>query len=58
MDARLVPRHPERRGVADEMDLVAALCEFFAQLGRENAAATDGRVAGDPDAEGAVRHGG
>ena len=56
MNARLVARHAERRRVADEMHVVAPLGELRAELGREDAAAADGRVAGDADAEGTVRH--
>ena len=54
--ARVARRHPERPFVADEMDFMAAPRQLLAQLGGEDAAATDGRVACDADLEGGRGH--
>src|SRR5713226_646177 len=46
MDARVVGVHADGRGVADEMDVVAAGGEFHAELGGDYAGAAVGGVAG------------
>jgi hypothetical protein len=50
MDAGIVGIHADGRGVADEMDVVAAGGEFHAELGGDDAGAAVGGVAGDADA--------
>ena len=59
MDAGGVDRETERTFVTDEVDLMTAGGEFFAEGGGENAAAADTRVADDTDLErGEVSHDG
>ena len=50
MDARIVWVHADRRGVADEMDIVAARGELHAEFGGDDARATVSGVTGDADA--------
>jgi len=49
VDVRVVGVHADGRGVADEMDVVAAGGEFLAELGGDDAGAAVGGVAGDAD---------
>ena len=44
--------HADRRGIADEMDLVAAGGKLHAKLGGDNAGAAIGGIAGDADSHG------
>jgi len=50
MDARVIGVHADWRGVADEMDVVAARGEFHAELGGDDAGAAVGGITGDADA--------
>ena len=50
VDARHVGIETDGIGVADEVDLVAAVRQFEAELGGDDAAAAVGGVAGDADA--------
>src|SRR5260370_35283709 len=50
MDARIVWIHADRRGVADEMNVVAAGGELHAEFGGDYAGAAVGWVRGDADA--------
>src|SRR5580704_14810094 len=49
MDVRVVGIHADGRGVADEVDVVAAGGELLAQLGGDDTGAAVGWVAGDTD---------
>jgi hypothetical protein len=53
MSVRVVGIHANRRGVADEMDIVAARGEFLTELSGDDAGAAVGGVAGYTDAHGA-----
>src|SRR5271165_4401070 len=48
IESRAIKRHSERAPIANEMHLVAALRQLFAELRGQNAASTNGRVTGDP----------
>ena len=50
MDVRVVGVHADRRGVADEVDVVAAGGQFGAEFSGDHAGAAVGWVAGYPDA--------
>ena len=52
MDVRIVGIHADRRGVADEMDVVAASGEFLAEFGGDDAGAAVRGVAGDANLHG------
>ncbi len=49
MDVRVVGIHADGRGVADEMDVVAAGGELLTELGGDDAGAAVSGVAGDTD---------
>jgi hypothetical protein len=49
MDVRVVGIHADGRGVADEVDVVAARGEFLAEFGGDDAGAAVSGVAGDAD---------
>ena len=55
MDVRVVGVHADRRGVGDEVDVVAAGGEFLAEFGGDDAGAAVGGIAGDADAHGGCR---
>src|SRR3989442_14943790 len=50
VDARVVGIHANRRGVADEMDVVAAGGQFHAEFGGNDSGAAVGGIASDADA--------
>ena len=52
VDAGIVGIHADGRGVADEMDVVAASGELLAKLGGDDAGAAVGGIAGDADFHG------
>ena len=52
MDVRIVGVHADRRGVADEVDVVPAGGELLAEFGGDDAGAAVGGIAGDADAHG------
>ena len=47
--SRSIERHAKRTLVADEMNLMSAAGQFFAERGSQNAASPNGRVTGDSD---------
>ena len=49
---RIVGVHADGRGIADEMNVVAAGGEFLAELGGDDAGAAVGGIARDADAHG------
>src|SRR5256885_15634601 len=49
MDARIVGGHTDRRGVADEMNVVAARGELPAEFGGDDAGAAGGGITRDAD---------
>jgi hypothetical protein len=54
MDVRVVRIHADRRGVADEVDIVAAGGELLAELGGDDARAAVRGITGYADTHGAV----
>jgi len=49
VNVRVVEIHADGRGVADEVDVVAACGEFLAELGGDDAGAAIRGIAGDAD---------
>jgi hypothetical protein len=47
--SRRIQGHPKRTLVTNEMHLMSASRQFFAERRGQNAASTNGRVTGDPN---------
>ena len=55
MNVRVVGVHADRRGVADEVNVVPARGELLAELGGDDARAAVGGIAGYADAHNLIR---
>jgi hypothetical protein len=51
VDARFAARKPKRSRRRDEVNLVAARCEFYSKLGRNDSRAAVGGIAGDANSK-------